>query len=64
MSSKPIGSNGESGGGNNEDLSDWTKVKLKFAPQPGKVCFGFVFHVLTTIISYYFGVNINLVHSI
>lgn len=36
MSSKPIGSNGESGGGNNEDLSDWTKVKLKFAPQPGK----------------------------
>lgn len=36
MSSKSVGADGESGGHKDEDLSDWTKVKLKFEPQSGK----------------------------
>lgn len=42
MSSKSVGADGESGGHKDEDLSDWTKVKLKFEPQSGKV-FSFLF---------------------
>ena len=45
ISTKPVESNSKG-----EDLSDWTGVKLKFAPEPGKVCFIFLFafqyHVL------------------
>uniref|UniRef100_A0A166ERV7 PPIase cyclophilin-type domain-containing protein n=1 Tax=Daucus carota subsp. sativus TaxID=79200 RepID=A0A166ERV7_DAUCS len=37
MSSKSVGADGESGGHKDEDLSDWTKVKLKFEPQSGKM---------------------------
>lgn len=33
---EPVESNSKVKGGNNEDLSDWTGVKLKFTPQPGK----------------------------
>lgn len=40
ISAKPFGSSSsEPGGGNieEEDVSDWKKVKLKFAPEHGKV---------------------------
>ncbi|KAI7988081.1 Peptidyl-prolyl cis-trans isomerase CYP57 [Camellia lanceoleosa] len=33
---EPVESNSKVKGGNNEDLSDWTGVELKFTPQPGK----------------------------
>ncbi|XP_065849301.1 peptidyl-prolyl cis-trans isomerase CYP57 [Euphorbia lathyris] len=36
ISAKPISSNTESGGVYKEDLSDWSTVRLKFAPEPGK----------------------------
>lgn len=36
MSTKLPKPKNESGGGNDEDLSDWTKVKLNFAPEPVK----------------------------
>lgn len=43
MSSKSVGADGESGGHKDEDLSDWTKVKLKFEPPSGKVFFSSLF---------------------
>lgn len=38
ISAKPFGSSSsEPGGDTEEDVSDWKKVKLKFAPEHGKV---------------------------
>lgn len=36
---KPTVPDSESGGGHDEDLSDWQKSRLKFAPETGKVSF-------------------------
>lgn len=36
---KPTAPDSESGGGDDEDLSDWQKSRLKFAPETGKVSF-------------------------
>uniref|UniRef100_A0A5B7BEZ3 Putative peptidyl-prolyl cis-trans isomerase CYP57 n=1 Tax=Davidia involucrata TaxID=16924 RepID=A0A5B7BEZ3_DAVIN len=36
ISTKPVGSNSESRGGNDEDFSDWMGVTLKFTPETGK----------------------------
>lgn len=36
---KPTAPDNESGGDDGEDLSDWQKSRLKFAPETGKVSF-------------------------
>ena len=43
ISAKPVESNSKPQGGKGEDLSDWAGVKLKFATEPGKVCFIFLY---------------------
>lgn len=44
ISTKSVESNSKAQGGNDEDLSDWAGVKLKFASGSGKVSFrGFFF---------------------
>lgn len=37
IAAKPFGSSSEPGDNMEEDVSDWKKVKLKFAPEHGKV---------------------------
>ncbi|KAK9946244.1 hypothetical protein M0R45_011718 [Rubus argutus] len=37
LSVKPTAPDSESGGGHDEDLSDWQKSRLKFAPETGKM---------------------------
>lgn len=39
ISTKSVESNSKAQGGNDEDLSDWAGVKLKFASGSGKVSF-------------------------
>lgn len=39
ISAESVESNSKARGGNDEDLSDWAGVKLKFAPESGKVSF-------------------------
>lgn len=43
ISAKSVESNSEAGGGYDEDLSDWTGVKLKFATESRKVSFALFF---------------------
>lgn len=46
-SQKTTPTSGESGDGNDEDLSDWKGVHLKFAPDRGKVSFLVHFHSIS-----------------